>query len=461
MSKHRSKAALRLVLIVIIVLGLLIGISYMPLSKWSDGKLSDFNLLSDVLNIELFEEQGLSVSNIDSCLLEAIEEEDNRAIDTTAIAIDSLPLIAIQPSMLGDTVIIEDYTSSGHGLENLRNAIEGKRLARIAVIGDSYIEGDIFTEDLREMLQKHYGGTGVGYVNLYSEFPGFRKSVKQSGGKAWKEYAANKKHDSKYMGLTQHYFKLSGQTSSTYAGSSSFAGVDAWNRSQFLFISPVDTKVTIKVDNDTLIVPVVASDSVQAITYNGRTTKFDVTASNPSMIGFGVWLTDTIGVNVDCMSSRGFSGVTLANVSETLSNQLSQHVNYDLIILEFGINAMSPNQTKFTTYSNKMVEVITHISKCYPDADILLMGIGDRGSKRGTEVHSMSSCKYMVEAQREAARKARCLFWDTRLAMGGEDAIVNWVRQGWANKDYIHLNHNGSPHLAEPLFNAIQINLNR
>jgi hypothetical protein len=89
------------------------------------------------------------------------------------------------------------------------------------------------------------------------------------------------------------------------------------------------------------------------------------------------------------------------------------------------------------------------------------MGIGDRGSKRGTEVHSMSSCKYMVDAQREAARRARCLFWDTREAMGGEDAIVEWVRQGWANKDYIHLNHKGSPHLAEPLFNAIQINLNQ
>ena len=460
MSNNKSKAAWRLIIIVILVIALLIGISYMPLSKWSNGQLSDFNLFGDILNIELLEEEDMSETHIDSCLI-AIEEVDTRAIDTTAVATDSLPLIAIQPSKQGEQVIIEDYTNSGHGLENLRKAIEEKRMARIAVIGDSYIEGDIFTEDLRALLQKQYGGTGVGYVNMYSEFPGFRKSVKQSGGKAWKEYAANKKHDSKYMGITQHYFKLTGATTSTYAGTSSFAGVDAWNKSQFLFISSVDTKITVKVDNDTCIVPVVASDSVQAISINGRTTKFDVTASSTALVGLGVWLTDSVGVNVDCMSSRGFSGVTLAGVSETLSKQMSEHVGYDLIILEFGINAMSPNQTKFTTYRNKMEEVVSHIRKCYPNADILLMGIGDRGSKRGTEVHSMSSCKYMVDAQREAARRARCLFWDTREAMGGEDAIVEWVRQGWANKDYIHLNHKGSPHLAEPLFNAIQINLNQ
>ena len=34
---------------------------------------------------------------------------------------------------------------------------------RIAVFGDSFIEADIFTADLREMLQKQFGGCGVGF----------------------------------------------------------------------------------------------------------------------------------------------------------------------------------------------------------------------------------------------------------------------------------------------------------
>ena len=140
---------------------------------------------------------------------------------------------------------------------------------------------------------------------------------------------------------------------------------------------------------------------------------------------------------------------------------MARHIDYDLIILEFGINAMSPQQTNFNVYRKKMEGVIAHVRECYPDADILLLGIGDRGSKKGTEVHSMTSAPYMVSAQREAARRARCLFWDTREAMGGEDAIVNWVRQGWANTDYVHLNHKGGKQLAMPLFKAIEHNLEK
>jgi len=47
------------------------------------------------------------------------------------------------------------------------------------------------------------------------------------------------------------------------------------------------------------------------------------------------------------------------------------------------------------------------------------------------------------------------LFWDTREAMGGEDAVVQWNRNGLVNKDYVHLSHKGGQKLAEPLFNAI------
>ena len=60
-----------------------------------------------------------------------------------------------------------------------------------------------------------------------------------------------------------------------------------------------------------------------------------------------------------------------------------------------------------------------------------------------------------------SARKAGCLFYDTRESMGGNDAIVDWVRQGLANKDYIHLTHKGGKKLAEPLFNAIKTNVAR
>lgn len=131
-------------------------------------------------------------------------------------------------------------------------------------------------------------------------------------------------------------------------------------------------------------------------------------------------------------------------------------IDYDLIILEFGINAMSAQQKDYSIYCSRMVEVINHVRRCYPRADLLVMGVGDRGEKRGGQVRSMSTAPAMIAAQRDAARRAHCLFWDTREAMGGEDAVVAWSNEGLINKDYIHMTHKGGARLAKELFNAIQ-----
>lgn len=62
------------------------------------------------------------------------------------------------------------------------------RLVRIAVFGDSFIEADIFTADLREMLQKRFGGCGVGFVTITSMTSGYRPTVRHSFG-GWSSHA--------------------------------------------------------------------------------------------------------------------------------------------------------------------------------------------------------------------------------------------------------------------------------
>lgn len=458
----------RIILIVFLALGMLIGISFLPLSKWTNGKISNINILSDVVEINTPEyeeaiEDVIEDAPLDPCLEEDLAIEiDTSEVDTLSLPTEvDKPLIAVQPSRVGEDVIIEDYTESAQGLMNFRNAINSGSLASVAMVGDSYIEGDIFAQDLRDMLQQAYGGNGVGYVNMYSEFPGFRRSVKQGGGKGWKEYRANAKFDSKHMGITQHYYKLNSTTESTYQGTSSLGHTKSWNKSTFLFSTPTDVQVTLTTSNDTVTFDVTGSPDPQALVLRGNTSVFKVKTSSPSVIGYGVWISDSTGISLDGMSSRGFSGVTLGAVNSDFTSKTRKFVDYKLIILEFGINAMSAKQTNYTGYSEKMVKVIEHLKRCYPNADILVLGIGDRGSKQGSAVHSMAAASHMIEAQRQAARKAHCLFWDTREAMGGDDAIVTWVKNGWANKDYIHLNHKGGKQLAELLYKAIKLNIEK
>lgn len=477
----KSKTTGRVALIIVLALAIVAGVSYMPLEKWTGGKIKDFNLLSDILpsvgdttslgedaagidpELLKLEQQGEMPSGLngDVHLTPQPEPEGGWSLrDTVWAYVDPDTVVkAPLPNRVGNIVAIEDYTSGSRGMAALKAALASGRLARIAVVGDSYIEGDIFTQNLREQLQNTYGGCGVGYVNMHTDFPGFRRSVKQ-GGSGWTSFDPNnKKGNNLYMGLSEHYFKPKGNALSTYHGVTALQHLDTWIRSQFLFISPNSTTVSVKTTGEWVSHEITGSEKVQSITVDGPTGAFEVKATDPQLIALGVWLDGNKGVSVDCMSSRGFSGITLTRVNPALCRAMAKEINYDLIILEFGINAMSAKQTDYSIYSRRMVEVINHVRTCYPTSDILLMGIGDRGEKRGGEVHSMRSCQYMVDAQRQAARTAHCLFWDTREAMGGDDAIVTWAKNGKANKDYIHMTHSGGADLATLLYNAMRLSL--
>lgn len=442
-------------------------VSLLPLGTLTNGLMSDFNLLSDIvppdrLNVEAT--PGTPAENIDPALLQ-LEEADSLAkasgmeLPSDSILGDSVKaerLLPVRPTIVGGEVAIEDYTPDGNGMKALKEAIRNGRLARIAFLGDSYIEGDILCQDFRALMQERYGGNGVGYMNLYSEFPGFRQSVRQEG-KNWKELSVKKGAKNEYIGLSENYFMAAGKATATYKGVGKIKCADSWSTSSLLVIAPNGGEVKMHIDPDTtewrtmILDP---SDRVQCLKLEGKTKQFKLETSTSSLIALGVWLDGDRGIAVDCMSSRGYSGLTLTKVDASLCKMESAYINYQLIILEFGINAMSSRQTDYSTYSKGMVGVINHIRQCYPEAGILMMGIGDRGEKRGGAYHSMGTAVNMVAAQREAARRAGCMFWDTREAMGGEDAIVRFAADGRANKDYVHLSHKGGREIGKALFKA-------
>ncbi len=53
------------------------------------------------------------------------------------------------------------------------------RPVRIAYFGDSFIEGDILTGDLRALFQNRFGGAGVGWVDCGTPMTAFRRTVNQ------------------------------------------------------------------------------------------------------------------------------------------------------------------------------------------------------------------------------------------------------------------------------------------
>ena len=70
-------------------------------------------------------------------------------------------------------------------VKNLSSFFEAVKLAktksvRIAHFGDSAIEGDLITSDIRETLQNKFGGNGVGWLGIVSQDITFRMTTKHS-----------------------------------------------------------------------------------------------------------------------------------------------------------------------------------------------------------------------------------------------------------------------------------------
>lgn len=136
---------------------------------------------------------------------------------------DSIPLPPVVKPVFVDTcragmTCIEDYSDSTlRGMAPFYEALNrisssdsddsDDKQVRIAVFGDSFIEADIFTADLREMLQKQFGGCGVGFVTITSMTSGYRPTVRHTFG-GWSSHAVTDSiyFDKKKQGISGHYF---------------------------------------------------------------------------------------------------------------------------------------------------------------------------------------------------------------------------------------------------------------
>ena len=107
----------------------------------------------------------------------------NKIITRTVVSKDSTQ-VAIRDA---DSTNIYDFGTDGvsslsHFFQALNNAKKRKQKVRIAYFGDSMIEGDLISQDLRTSMQDVFGGNGVGFVPVTSIVAGFRKSITHSFG---------------------------------------------------------------------------------------------------------------------------------------------------------------------------------------------------------------------------------------------------------------------------------------
>ncbi|MCX6297107.1 MAG: hypothetical protein NTX97_13805, partial [Bacteroidetes bacterium] len=150
-----------------------------------------------------------------------------------------------------------------------------------------------------------------------------------------------------------------------------------------------------------------------------------------------------------------FTECQIPNVA--VYSSTNECLDYDLIILEYGLNAVNPIVTDFSWYERGMNVVIKHIQASFPNASILLISVGDKSYRKDGVYQTDPSVPILVETQKRMAKENKLAFWSLYDAMGGNGSMVNWVEGDTvlANKDYTHFNFKGAHKVGKLLFSKI------
>ena len=396
-------------------------------------------------------------------------ESDIAAADSDSISLPPVVKPAFMDTCRAGLTCIEDYSDSTHrGMAPFYEALDrvssnsNDGLVRIAVFGDSFIEADIFTADLREMLQKRFGGCGVGFVTITSMTSGYRPTVRHSFG-GWSSHAVTDSvyFDKKKQGISGHYFVPRDGAYVELRGQKNYASLlDTCQRASIFFYNKDSVSLSARVNRDESKNYVIApSEHLQELEIDGRIGSIRWTVNHAdSTLFYGLAMDGKKGIILDNFSLRGSSGLSLRGISQQMLKQFNQQRPYDLIILEYGLNVATERGRNYDNYQKGLLTAIEHLKASFPQAGLLLLSVGDRNYKtENGDLRTMPGVKNLIRYQQNIAAQSGVAFWNMFEAMGGEGSMAKLVhaKPSMANYDYTHINFRGGKHLAGLLYETL------
>lgn len=383
--------------------------------------------------------------------LQEKEITEIKQTDSSKVLSDSVGEIKIENTYKG----VEEYGESNLVYFYRALAKTRSRPVRIAFFGDSFIEGDIFCGPFRDTLQRVFGGSGVGYMPITSAVNQFRTSIIHEF-KNWKTYSmVGERNVHSPLSLPGYCFRpLEGNEVTYRPVRNNFVAAKLFYETE----QPFSLAVSLNGSVDS--VQVNQTGTLKQYTF-ARTNLQEITFSFPTVDSirvYGAALEDTVGISVDNLGMRSNPGMGLFLVDEERMSQFNAFRNYKLIILQYGLNVLSENDTSgYQWYGYKMRTLISNLKNIFPETAILLIGVGDRGSNQHGKIVTMPTLLQLRHVQRTTAAQTHIAFWDMFEAMGGENSMVKYTeaQPPLAAKDYTHLTFRGGRKLGGKLAQAL------
>jgi lysophospholipase L1-like esterase len=375
----------------------------------------------------------------------------------------------IQTSCKPGITCVQDFSNDSTGLDNFLNALsklnKKGRPVRIAFYGDSFIEGDVFCGAVRDTLQSIFGGRGVGFVPITSHVTGFRNTIRHEFDN-WDTYSIINPKDSSMkfdMGPAGYCFKPKLDNWVEYRVSKQRFLRD-FSVMKVYYKNPGKATMYYTINDSSLHTSILKSSSqLREWKYEdpeAKTITYEFEDAD-SLELYGASFESKDGIFVDNFSMRGNSGVALDIIPDRILKQFNQFRDYKLIFLQYGLNVIREDSSRYGWYAKKMIKVIEKIKKDFPDASIVLLSVSDRSTNTDAGYKTSSGIPALRNTQRYIAKETGIVFWDLYEAMGGEDSMVKFVGSTPAlgAKDYTHLTFKGGRKLAGSLVKSLLFEL--
>lgn len=382
-------------------------------------------------------------------------------------SLEELPTTDYSEILPEDSLIthIENFASEGASAWDrlYEKLLWNKEQVRVAFMGDSFVEGDILTADLRELLQDTFHGGGVGYAPVASPFTGFRQTIKTTS-KGWTPYNIMQRKSAPAP-YAEDFFvsgwvaKASEGASTRWDMTTKRRHLEEVERARLLFICRQKAEIGLKLnDGEERVFFFEGDEVVRQIVVEQeqiRSLEMKVLSGADSFTGIGAEFDSKSGVAVDNFSIRSNNGQAMFWSNASVNSQINTMRPYDLVILQYGLNIMQADRHNYSLYGEQVEKMISYVESCFPGAAVLVMGVSDRSQKGEDGIKPMESAKSLTQSQREAAEHKGVAFWDTYSAMQRMGGMTEFVANGWAGKDYTHINYAGGARIARELYYAI------
>ena len=338
--------------------------------------------------------------------------------------------------------------------EKLIALSEGKKVKiRIAWFGDSQIEGDFITQDVREQLQNYFGQQkGVGYAPLSSISSDFRRTAKVITTGDIK--SDNFKKQDYNAGLF-----FSGYSFFSNNLDVNFQDNIRKNSEQitqkWLLFGRGDS-ITVKIKDSVRKYPA-NSEFNRVLLGSGPSNKILFTLYSKRTPIYGVSSEPRSGIVLDNFSFRGITGVELKKLNNSLLAQINKSGYYDLIVFQYGVNLMfKPNDTNYDYYYRAMRPVLKKFKENMPNTEFLMFSCSDRAVNYDGPWKTAIGIDSLIATQARLAYNNDIPFYNFYKSIGGNGTIVKWADSTvqYANKDYIHFNYKGAKIVAKTIFKA-------